>query len=286
MSLSRSRSAILALGALVAVASPAAAQPQTPPAESPPYEAPPPDTGTPTRAPSAPGNRDARRLFQRFAEDAAIVPGGWTEGQLIYTDLGDGDNNQLLAALIAFRVSDQVEAGLRLGYERQAADPGPDGSGLSDIDLYGKYRLHGGASRCALGGLLKVPTGHEEEGLGTGKTDVEGFAACRADLQAVTVTGNVGLRYNGNPDAPLPDSEASVRAGGGLLLPAGAKMTFVIEATYESQRLDGAGADARLTLGWQGVARAPGFGFRGALALPLSDGAPDFQLFFGAVYLY
>jgi hypothetical protein len=279
MSLSRSGIAILALGALAAVASPAAAQQQTPPPESPSYETSPP-------APSAPGNRDARRLFQRFAEDAAIVPGGWTEGQLIYTDLGDGDNNQLLAALIAFRVTDQVEAGLRLGYERQAADPGPDGSGLSDIDLYGKYRLHGGASRCALGGLLKVPTGHEEEGLGTGKTDVEGFAACRADLPAVSVTGNVGLRYNGNPDDPLPSSDASVLAGAGLLLPAGAKMTFVIEATYESQRLDGAGSDARLTLGWQGVARAPGFGFRGALALPLSDGAPDFQLFFGAVYLY
>ena len=286
MFLSRSWRAILALSAMVAVASPAAAQPQTPQPEPPPYEAPPPETGVPPRAPSAPGHRDARRLFQRFAEDAAIVPGGWTEGQLIYSDLDDGDSNQLLAALIAFRVTDQVEAGLRLGYERQAADPGPDGSGLSDIDLYGKYRLHGGAGRCALGGLVKVPTGHQEEGLGTGKTDVEGFAACRADLQAVTVTGNVGLRYNGNPEAPLPDSQASVLAGGGLLLPVGASITCVIEASYESQRLDGAGADARLTLGMQGVARAPGFGFRGALALPLSNGAPDFQIFFGAVYLY
>jgi hypothetical protein len=274
MSLPRFWSAIVALGALVAIARPAAAQQENPPPESPP------------RASAAPGNRDARRLFQRFAEDAAIVPGGWTEGQFIYSDLDDGADNQLLAALIAFRVSDQVEAGLRLGYERQATDAGPDGSGLSDIDLYGKYRLHGGAGRCALGGLVKVPTGHEEEGLGTGKTDVEGFAACRADLQAVSVTGNVGLRYNGNPDAPLPDSEGSLLAGGGLLMPAGARMTFVIEATYESQRLDGAGADARLTLGMQGVARAPGFGFRGALALPLSDGAPDFQVFFGAVYLY
>ena len=230
--------------------------------------------------------RDARRLFQRFAEDAAVVPGGWTEGQFVYSDLDDGDSNQFLGGLFAFKVGDQVEAGLRLGYARQDASPRPNGSGLSDIDLYGKYRLHGSAGRCALGGLVKAPTGDEAEGLGTGATDVEGFVGCRADLQAVTVVGNAGVRYNGNPDPPLPDSEASVLLGGGLILPTGQRSSFVIEVTYETQRLDGAGADSRLTLGYQGVARGPGFGVRGAVAMPLTAGAPDWQIIFGAVYLY
>jgi len=234
----------------------------------------------------APADRDARRLMQRFVEDSAIVPGGWAEGQFAYADLPDDDSRWSIGTLLAFKVTEQMEAGLRLSYLSVDADPLPEGSGLSDIDLYAKYRFHGGAGRCALGGLIKAPTADEEEGLGTGKVDVEGFFACRADLQAVTLAGNLGARYNGDPDPPLPAANASVLAGGALLLPVGAQITFLIEASYESERLDGAGSDARLTLGFQGVAERPGFGLRGGVGLPLSEGAPDYEVLFGAVYLY
>lgn len=235
---------------------------------------------------AAASDRDARRLLQRFVEDAAIVPGGWAEGQFLYTNLPDDATRWSIGALLAFKVTDQVEAGIRLGYLSVDADPAPEGSGLSDIDLYAKYRFHGGAGRCALGGLVKAPTGDEESGLGTGQTDVEGFFACRADLQAVTLAGNLGARYNGDPDPPLPAANASILAGGALLLPVGVRTTFLIEATYESERLNGAGSDARLTLGYQGVAERPGFGFRGGVGLPLSENAPDYEVLFGAVYLY
>lgn len=235
---------------------------------------------------SAPADRDARRLLQRFVEDAAIVPGGWTEGQLVYANLPEEESRWSIGALLAFKVTEQVEAGLRLAYLSVDAHDEPDGSGLSDIDLYAKYRFHGGAGRCALGGLIKAPTGDEQEGLGTGKTDVEGFFACRADLQAVTFAANLGARYNGDADPPLPAANASILAGGALLLPVGVSTTFLIEATYETERLDGSGTDARLTLGCQGVAERPGFGFRGGVSLPLSDQAPDYEVLFGAVYLY
>ena len=235
---------------------------------------------------SAPGDRDSRRLLQRFVEDAAILPGGWAEGQLVYSDLPDDASRWSLGTLLAFNVTDQMEAGLRFSFLKVDADPEPEGSGLSDIDLYAKYRFHGGAGRCAAGGLVKVPTAGEEEGLGTGQTDVEGFFACRADLAAVTLAGNLGARYNGDPDPPLPVANASMLAGGALLLPISPQNTFLIEATYESERLEDSGSDARLTLGFQGVAHSPGFGFRGGVALPLSDGAPDYEILFGAVYLF
>ena len=247
------------------------------------------ESGTqPAPAPAAaqPTNRDARRLFQRFAEDAAIVPAGWAEGQFVYTNLPGSGTHEFLGAQLAFRLTDQAEAGLRLGWAHLDANDVPSGSGLSDIDLYGKYRFHGSAGRCALGGLVKVPTADEEKGLGTGSADVEVFGACRADLKAASATANAGVRYNGSTDAPLPDSQASVLLGGGLLIPTGQRATVVIEATYESERLDGAGSDARLTLGMQWSPPAPGLGFRGAVALPLSDAAPDSQIFFGAVWLY
>lgn len=265
----------LALGLMAAVV-PAAAQA-------------PDETGTPqASAPAAapPMNRDARRLFQRFAEDAAIVPSGWAEGQAAYTNLSGNGTYEFLGTQLAFRLNDQAEAGLRLGWAHLDASDAPNGSGLSDIDLYGKYRFHGSAGHCAVGGLVKVPTADEEKGLGTGSADVEAFGACRADLKAASATANAGVRYNGSTDAPLPDARASVLLGGGLLIPTGPRATFVIEATYESERLDGAGSDARLTLGMQWSPPAPGLGFRGAVVLPLSDAAPDSQILFGAVWLY
>lgn len=239
----------------------------------------------PAAAQAAAGeNRDGRRLFQRFAEDAAIVPGGWVEGIFTYDNQRDGAERYLLGGQFAFRLTDRAEAGLRFGFVRQEFDGADDGTGIGDIDLYGKYRFGGGP--CAVGGLVKLPTGNEEEGIGTGALDVEAFFACRADFSAVTLAGNAGIRSNGNPDPPLPDAEASVLAGGALIIPAGRRTTLVIEATWESERLEGAGNDARLTLGWSNAGPEPGFGMRAAVALPLSDAAPDYQVFVGAAWLY
>jgi hypothetical protein len=232
------------------------------------------------------GDRDGRRLFQRFAEDSAVIPGGWIEGVFTYENQPDEADRYFAGGQFAFSLGKAAEAGLRMGWARQEVQDGPHGSGLDDIDVYGKYRFHGGAGPCAAGGLLKFATGNEEKGIGTGATDVEGFFACRADFSAVTLAGNLGARYNGDPDPPLPQANASMLAGGAILIPAGVRTTFVIEATWESERLDGAGTDSRLTLGYSGAGPGPGFGFRGAIALPLANGAPDYEVIFGAVWVY
>ena len=256
---------------------------QTPPQEVPPGETAP----APQYQPRPSGSdRDARRLFQRFAEDAAVVPGGWMEGLVSFEHFESGTERAFLLGNFAFQVGEENEAGLRLGFEWLDADGDDlDGSGIADIDVYFKHRF-AGSSPCAIGGILKLPTADEDEGLGTGKADFEFFGACRANLQAVTFTANAGARYNGDPDPPFPESEVSVLAGAGAIFPVGHEMSIVVEGTWESERLDGVGNDARLTIGLQGVATRPGFGVRGALALPLTDAAPDWQVLFGAVYLY
>ena len=257
---------------------------QTPPREDEPAEAAPPAT-TPQYRP-APSDRDARRLFQRFAEDAAIIPGGWVEGLFSFEHFDSGAERAFLEGLFAFQVGEANEAGLRFGFEWLNADASDlDGNGLADIDVYFKHRF-AGPSPCAIGGLLKLPTAKEDEGLGTGKADFELFGACRANLDAVSFTANAGARYNGDPDPPFPESEVSLLAGAGAIFPVGREISIVIEGTWESERLDGVGNDSRLTIGLQGVAARPGFGFRGALALPLTDAAPDYQVLVGAVYLY
>jgi hypothetical protein len=245
------------------------------------YEPPPEETSV---EPVDAGN--ARRLFVRFVEDAAIIPGGWIEGQFIFAnDPGDKDR-YFLGPLIAFRVGDRVEAGLRFGFLRVDIEGADDGSGLSDIDLYAKYRFRRGKGRAAIGALFKAGTGDEDESLGTGEHDLELFLAWRADLEAVTLTANAGVRFNGNPGSPFPATDDSVLLGGGIVLPVREDLSFVVEATYESERIDGAGADTRLTLGAQGFGLMRGFGLRGAVSVPLSDNAPDYQFTLGAVFVY
>ncbi|HYV18924.1 MAG TPA: hypothetical protein VFC25_07835 [Verrucomicrobiae bacterium] len=258
---------------------------QEPPREDTGTENPPPEQKQSVRPSQA--DRDSRRLFQRFAEDAAIIPGGWIEGQFNFEHIDSGVERMNLSGLFAFAVGHTNEVGFRLGFEKlNANSPDPDGSGIDDADVYFKHRLLNGESHCALGGLMKLGFADADEGLGTGKTDLEFFAACRADTHAATFTGNIGGRYNGQPDAPLPDSEVSILAGGAVIFPFGNEWSAVIEATWESERLDGVGNDARLTFGLQGVATRPGFGFRGAFAIPLTDATPDYQVLFGAVYIF
>jgi len=279
----------LAVGASALAPAALRAQETQPFGQEPPRE----DTGTqnppPEKQPVSPSqtDRDARRLFQRFAEDSAIIPGGWIEGQFSFEHLDSGEQRYVASGLFAFAVGHTNEAGLKLGFEKLDADsPDPDGSGIDDVDLYFKHRLFNGESHCALGGLMKLGLADADEGLGTGKTDLELFAACRADTRAATFAVNVGGRYNGQPDPPLPDSEVSVLAGAAAIFPFGNEWSAVIEGTWESERLDGFGNDARLTVGLQGVATRPGFGFRGAFAFPLTDATPDYQILFGAVYLF
>jgi hypothetical protein len=241
---------------------------------------------SPAASAAAAPDRGGSRLFQRFVEDAGIVPGGWIEGQYSYQNLPDGTLHSV-GPVIAFRLTDDVEAGLRFAYERLATHNGPDGSGFSDIDLYAKYRLPVGATpRFALGAIVKAPTADKDKGLGTGSTDVELFGALRSDLPNVTLVANAGVRLAGGADPPMPETKDSILLGGGVLLPVSPDFTFSIEGSYESRRFAGTHADGRLTLGVQTFARGGRGGFRGAVGIPLTDGAPDIQIIAGAFVVY
>jgi len=247
-------------------------------------QSPPPDAAGPAPRKRV-AERSDRRLFQRFVEDAAVSSGGWVEMQYRFDNSGNGSQH-ILGPVVAFKIVNDVEGGLRFGWQDVNPDPGPNESGLSDIDLFAKYRFSGGRARTAVGALLKLPKADENKGLGTGREDFELFGAWRADLDAVSIVANAAIRLNGNPDPPLPPTDNSILVGGALLLPASARLTFVIETTYESRRFEGASSDARLTLGAQARGQRGRGGLRGAIAVPLSDGAPDYQLIAGAFLTY
>ena len=246
--------------------------------------APPGGAGDPGNAPPA-VDRGAIRLFQRFVEDAAIAPGGWMEAIYVYENLENGDRH-FLGPNLAFSVSRQFEAGLRVGWRSINPDSGAAESGTSDIDLFLKYRFPGERHRFAAGVLVKAPTADETQGLGTGKTDAEMFGAYRADLDAVTLVASAALRYNGATDPPLPETRDTLLIGTALIMPASPRISLVIEGTWESERIEGSGGDGRLTLGVQSFGPARKGGFRAAAAFPLSDGAPDLGLIAGLFLTY
>lgn len=231
-------------------------------------------------------DRNARRLFERFIEDAAITPGGYIEGRYIYNNLNDGTSH-FLGPLIAFKVVKDFEAGISFGFLDRRPDSGSQTSGLSALDMYAKYRFPGsGPGRFALGTRIKSPTSDEGKKFGTGRSDVELFGAFRADLEAVTLVANLGARHNGDPDPTPPEGKDSLLMGGGILLPTSPHFTLSLEATWESARIEGEKSDARLTVGMQAFGQDLRGGFRGAVALPLSDGAPDLAVMLGAFYTY
>ena len=130
------------------------------------------------------------RLFQMFAEDATIVPNQWWEGSLEFTSgeyEGPHENVDVTALMLtaALKPVDRLELGGRVGFGNSSADGNaPDGSGATDLDLWGKWHLGstGGRAEWVVGGLATVPTGDDTAGLGHDAFDFEGFGAMRYRL--------------------------------------------------------------------------------------------------------
>lgn len=234
-----------------------------------------PSTSSAPPAPTAPApDRRHLRLFERFIQDA-VITGGWAEIQYRYENLEDSDSH-LVRPVFAFGVTPAVEAGLRFGYIDSESETLPGGSGLSDIDVYLKGIVGEGIRQYfAIGGILKIPTADETEGLGTGEEDVEIFAAWRQDFEAASLAAHGALRYNGATDTPAGDTENTFMAGGALLMPVTPRVCVMIEATFETARIEGMGNSSLLTMGLQAAGKKRRAGFRASVGVPLSDGAPD-----------
>lgn len=252
-------------------ASPALAQSQPPP--------PPPPN--PTLAVT-----NENRLFQRFVEDGAVTDNVWVEGQFRFLDFDHG-NAIAIGPTLAVNVAEDIELGGRIDLLSVNPDPGSSDTGFSDLDVYGKVRLSTRPTQTALGVLLKFPTGDNDKGLGTGETDVEFFGGLRHDFDRMSIVGNAGLRINQDPTIRglQLEGETSLLLGGGFLWTIMQNLVGVAEATFETERINNAGSDFRLTFGADYTVDE-GFHTRGAIAVGSGDSAPNFELIGSAVFLF
>ncbi len=224
------------------------------------------------------------RLFLSFIEDATYTDGQWWEGQL---ELSDGEfvDSTVLRGVVALKIRDRVEVGGRVGFGDTDAPGGAGGNGATDLDLWGKYHFGTVNDRTefSAGAIATVPTGDEDDGLGTDAFSVAAFGAVRHRLNRAILTGNVGVRVNGDAQpfgGPDVDGETSPFLGAGVIVPLSDRVAFVGEGRWEDGRFDGADSDARLLggLNW----RVSNVGqLRTAIAVGLDDGAPDGQVLVG-----
>ena len=223
------------------------------------------------------------RLFLSFAEEATLVDRQWWEGQAELQD-GSGFDAAILRGVAAFQPWAQVEFGGRVGFG-DTSRPGTlsDGSGATDLDLWAKYHFgSGGKTEFAAGGVATVPTGDDAAGLGFDAFSFGVFGSLRHHGDRFVFAGNIGV--NGNGDGRFfgtsINGESFITAGAGILIPANERLSFVGEARFESERFTGFDSDTRL-LGGINLGVGKGGVFRAALALGLTDGAPDGQLIAG-----
>jgi hypothetical protein len=238
------------------------------------------------------------RLFQMFAEDATIVPNQWWEGSFDFTSYDTGHENFDVTALMltaALKPVDRLELGGRVGFGNSSGDPGaPDGSGATDLDLWGKWHLGstGGRAEFAVGGLATIPTGDETAGLGHDAFDFEGFGAMRYRLPAAILCAHAGFRINGDGHIGEPhrygatlDGKTSFLLGAGAIFPLSDQVSLVGEANMETERWEGVDSDVRLLFGvnWRPLNRGM---IRAAVSAGLTDGAPDGRLILGYAYTF
>jgi len=239
-------------------------------------------------ATAAAATSEADRLFLGFAEEASIVQKQWWEGQIEFTD-GDPVDATIFRAVVALQPISNVEFGGRVGFGSTDASSPPDGSGATDLDVWGKWSLGavGGDTDFSVGGVVTVPTGDDTAGLGNDAFNVEAFGSLRHRLPNAIVAGNVGLRVNGDGQFRGNNlrGKTSGIIGAGVIFPVSDQVSLMGELRIETERFDTTDSDFRVLGGvnWRPFSRGI---LRGAVTVGLTDGAPDGQLTLGYAYTF
>lgn len=230
------------------------------------------------------------RLFLAFAQDAVVVPAQWWEGQLEYAN--DVYDSQRSAVILRLNAALQPVKGLEIGGRVGVGDTtGANGGfGATDLDLFAKWHfgtVNNGQTGFAVGGVITVPTGDNNDGLGFESFGVEAFGAVRHSMEKLAIAAHAGIRYNGDGEVAGVDlnGKLSANIGAAVLIPVADQVCIVGEVNLESERFDEIDSDARVLGGvnWRPIENGV---FRAAAGLGLTDGAPDFQVLVGYAYTF
>lgn len=228
---------------------------------------------------------DNVHLFQSYFYDAPIAKTGYGEGGLIYatseykTAFGSYSSSAFSPGVQGgYPLNDKIELQAALRYisaSYETAQGDQSESGLSDLDVYGRYHVYEQKqTNISVGGMLSLPIGSEDVSEST--LDFGAFGAIRHSLQnGVVLAGTLGLifeetkEWKNGKEETAHDSYLNIGFGG--IYPLNQELSLIGELNLRTEgdyMLLSGGADYLLGNGR----------IRGALGLGLDDGAPDFLL--------
>jgi len=228
-------------------------------------------------------NLDGVRLFQSYFFDAPIAGAGYGQGGLTYSGY-DGFSSFSLGVMGGYPINPQIELGTQIHYLSWSPDKGDGQSGISDLDVFGRYNIFNqNQTNISAGAMVTLPIGSED--VGQGNLNFGAFGAIRHSLNAnVTLVGTVGLMfyektdYDFNFDTFEVEEKTSydnyLNIGAGAVYQINPQLNLVGELNIKSEgdfMMLSAGVDYALGSG----------SIRGAIGIGLDDGAPDLMLMAG-----
>jgi len=226
---------------------------------------------------------DNVRLFQSYFYDAPIAKTGYGQGGLMYANY-DLWNNFRVGVMGGYPLNDKIELGTQLFFVNFSPDKGDGQSGISDIDVFGRYNVFNqDKTNISAGAMISLPIGSED--VLEGNLDFGAFGAARHALSSqISLVGTLGLMFYEKKDVKFnydtfkleekTSYDSYLNIGAGLIYAINDQLNVVGELNIKSEgdyMLLSAGMDYAL-----GTGR-----LRAGLGLGLDDGAPDLLLMAG-----
>jgi hypothetical protein len=201
------------------------------------------------------------------------------EGGLVFDYISiDGDVNAwVLDAYVKYGIMDNWEIGFDVPYLNISPDEGDSQSGIGDMNIWTKYRFLDESKNCmglAAGVNVKLATGDEDEGLGSGETDWMPFIMATFKPADQFVLGaKVGYDIIGEPEGvEVDDSWVGTIWGGYMVKP---NVGIVAELHGNTQEgKDPLSLDAGITYG-----ASENVGLTAGAGVGLNDAAADWHIF-------
>lgn len=209
-------------------------------------------------------------LFQTFFQDAPIAASPYGEGFFQFANFDRDLSLVDFAAQAAFPVAPKMQIGGALAFERKSYGNAGSQSGLTDLQIAGRYNVVPGATPITIGVLLTLPIGNED--IGEGTFDFSGFGSLRHSLPSgLVLTGTLGLFEH--VEQASADHEAGWLIAGGMIAPMTGGLNLIGELKIHTRN-----DFTFLTGGVDYELRQAGGRLRGMVGLGLDDGAPNFLL--------
>ena len=208
---------------------------------------------------------DGVRLFEHFFTDAVVIEAAQAEGLFAYGDF-DGGSVSAIGAQGDAPISDNVDIGASLGILSLDPDIGGSETGLSDLFVGARFRIHAGTepTHLSAGIVGTLPTGSGD--VGQSNFNLGGFFASRHPVnENIVVLGVVGL----NSVEFDNDRQLSLHLGGGAIFELSRELHLTAELAIDTEE------DYTALTGGADFALSEMGRLRGSVTLGLDDGAPD-----------